>query len=238
MTNRTLLRTCALVLGCALMLVAAAPVARAACNIYGVYEGYLYGLTNNPEYIYFDNTYPTWSAIAVKPETADDWDVRLYSSTGVDPACLQGLLASSTYGGSVVDFVIGDWAHSPLGTYYLEFDRYSGTSSCGAQWRAADATLDVNGSVQTRTIATNQLLAVWTVDLVAGRTYNITYGITSGTADAPNAKAAAMARASPMPPAAITGTVTASAICGTSAKVPICVARLSVRNMPRWPPAS
>ena len=183
MTNRTLLRACALVLGCALILVAAAPVARADCNIYGFYEGYLYGLTDNPEYIHFDNTYPTWSAIAVKPETADDWDVRLYSSTGVDPVCLQGLLASSTYGGSVVDFVIGDWAHSPLGTYYLQFDRYSGTSSCDAQWRAADATLDVNGDVQTRTIATNQLLAVWTVDLVAGRTYNITYGITSGTAD-------------------------------------------------------
>ena len=35
-----------------------------------------------------------------------------------------------------------------------------------------------------------------------------------------------------------TGTLTASATCGTSANVPACEARLSVRNMPRWPPAS
>ena len=41
------------------------------------------------------------------------------------------------------------------------------------------------------------------------------------TPDAPSAKAAATPRASAMPPAAITGTFTASAICGTSAKVPI-----------------
>jgi len=58
------------------------------------------------------------------------------------------------------------------------------------------------------------------------------------TAAAPSANAAAMPRPSPMPPDAITGTLTASAICGTSANVPICMARSFVRNMPRWPPAS
>ena len=50
-----------------------------------------------------------------------------------------------------------------------------------------------------------------------------------------------MPRASVTPPAAITGSFTASTICGTSAKVPACVAMSSVssvRNMPRWPPAS
>src|SRR5207248_3069892 len=36
-----------------------------------------------------------------------------------------------------------------------------------------------------------------------------------------------------MPPAAITGTLTASTTCGTSAKVPDCVAMSSVKNMPR-----
>ena len=41
-----------------------------------------------------------------------------------------------------------------------------------------------------------------------------------------------------MPPQAITGTFTASTTCGTNAKVPGCSAILSVRNMPRWPPAS
>src|SRR5664280_1842651 len=47
-----------------------------------------------------------------------------------------------------------------------------------------------------------------------------------------------MPRPSAMPPAAITGTFTASTTCGTSTKVPGCCAISSVRNMPRWPPAS
>ena len=47
-----------------------------------------------------------------------------------------------------------------------------------------------------------------------------------------------MPRPSAMPPAAITGTPTASATCGTSAKVPTCASTRSSRNMPRWPPAS
>ena len=58
------------------------------------------------------------------------------------------------------------------------------------------------------------------------------------TADAPSARAATMPRASAMPPVAMTGTRTASATCGTSAIVPTWVEMSSVRNMPRWPPAS
>ena len=58
---------------------------------------------------------------------------------------------------------------------------------------------------------------------------------------APSANAAAMPRASATPPAAMTGTSTASTTCGTSANVPSCVATSAMsvaRNMPRWPPAS
>ena len=58
------------------------------------------------------------------------------------------------------------------------------------------------------------------------------------TPAAPSASAATMPRPSPMPPAAITGTFTASTTCGTSAIVPAWRAMSSFRNMPRWPPAS
>ena len=47
-----------------------------------------------------------------------------------------------------------------------------------------------------------------------------------------------MPRPSAMPPAAITGARTASTTWGTRAKVPGWAATSSVRNMPRWPPAS
>src|SRR5215470_16180307 len=49
------------------------------------------------------------------------------------------------------------------------------------------------------------------------------YAVPICTAAAPRAKAAPMPRASAIPPAAITGTLTASTTCGTSAIVPTCV---------------
>ena len=48
------------------------------------------------------------------------------------------------------------------------------------------------------------------------------YAVPICTAEAPSANAARMPRPSAMPPAAITGTRTASTTCGTSANVPTC----------------
>ena len=64
------------------------------------------------------------------------------------------------------------------------------------------------------------------------------YAVPICTPAAPSANAAAMPRPSAIPPAARTGTLTASTTCGTSANVPGCSPIFSVRNMPRWPPAS
>ena len=58
------------------------------------------------------------------------------------------------------------------------------------------------------------------------------------TALAPSRSAAAMPRPSAMPPAAITGTVTLSATCGTSASVPVRQCSGSARKDTRCPPAS
>src|SRR5262249_31077646 len=55
---------------------------------------------------------------------------------------------------------------------------------------------------------------------------------------APKAKAAAIARPSAIPPAAITGTRTASTICGTSAMEPTTPAPARSLKLPRCPPAS
>ena len=64
------------------------------------------------------------------------------------------------------------------------------------------------------------------------------YAVPICTPAAPSAKAAAMPRASVTAPAAMTGTLTASTTCGTSANVPAWVAMSSLKKMPRWPPAS
>ena len=64
------------------------------------------------------------------------------------------------------------------------------------------------------------------------------YAVPICTPAAPSAKAAAMPRPSAMPPAAITGTFTASTTCGTSDMTPGCDAILPVMNMLRCPPAS
>ena len=64
------------------------------------------------------------------------------------------------------------------------------------------------------------------------------YAVPICTPAAPSAWAAAMPRPSAIPPAATTGAPIASTTCGTSAMVPGCESTASVRNMPRWPPAS
>ena len=55
---------------------------------------------------------------------------------------------------------------------------------------------------------------------------------------APSAAAATIPRPSIIPPDAITGTETASAICGTSAIVPTRLSSSAAMKVPRWAPAS
>ena len=62
--------------------------------------------------------------------------------------------------------------------------------------------------------------------------------VPSCTPLAPSMKAAATWRPSDTPPAAITGTRTASTICGSRAKRPACWPMSTPVKVPRWPPAS
>jgi hypothetical protein len=62
-----------------------------------------------------------WSVVAVYPPATQDYDLYLNDANG-------NLLASSTYGSGVVDFVAIDSNHRPLGTYQATVRPFGGAT--------------------------------------------------------------------------------------------------------------
>lgn len=59
--------------------------------------------------------YATW---AQNPASDEDCYMFSSGSGGTDPLCYSGTLASSILGAGKTDFVVGDFNHNPVGTYY------------------------------------------------------------------------------------------------------------------------
>lgn len=170
--NRTGLR----ILAGAVALVAAACVpamAGADCFYDDLSAGSTYALSNSNTARLAQN-YAYWTAMAVGPVAPDDWDLSVYSSAAAAPGCATGLLASSAAGGSVVDFVMGDFNGSgnAFGTYYAKVNRFSGTElTAWFQWDSGSDALVVNDLPITRAVTNLNLIECWDVYLEAGRTY-------------------------------------------------------------------
>src|SRR6185295_1034069 len=116
-----------------------------------------------------------WSAVGVR--SGSDWDLQLGSNasgTG-SPQCIDNLLATSSLAGGVVDFTVGDFNHSALGTYYVRTHQYSGSSNAAVGWYGDARTLDVNLPIQTWNIAASDVVEAWDVYLEAGRTYRFLF---------------------------------------------------------------
>jgi hypothetical protein len=119
-----------------------------------------------------------WTAIGVRGPAGDDWDLSVNSSTAAYPACVAGGLASSTYGGSTVDFVIGDFngGGNPHGTYYARSYRYSGAgTSASVEWDDGTEQLVVNGYPVSRSTGPDDVLECWDVYLTGGTTYTLSH---------------------------------------------------------------
>ena len=117
-----------------------------------------------------------WMAVGVRGPVGDDWDLSVNSTTAAFPACVTGGLASSTYGGGTVDFVIGDFnaGANPPGTYYARPYRFSGVAAAAdVEWDDGMDQLIVNDYVTVRTTSTSDVLECWDTFLEAGKTYSL-----------------------------------------------------------------
>ncbi len=163
-----------------LALAAVAPRAQAACPYFGMDTTTTYGVNSSPSIIELPQSLPVWSAFAIRPQGGDDWDVALYQNGAPDPTCVSTLLASSSAGGTATDFVIGDYAHDPAGTYYADCTHFSGSNQGLVRWRQSQQILTVNGAPVSRTWGVTDVIETWNVSLVAGTTYSINFGIAGG----------------------------------------------------------
>jgi hypothetical protein len=124
-----------------------------------------------------------WTAVGSRGPVGDDWDLTVNSGTGGLPLCVSGPLASSTYAGSTVDFVIGDFnsGGNPAGTYYVRSYRYSGVGSAAAlEWDDGIDQIIVNDYPTVRTTGPGEVLECWDTYLVAGQTYFVSHGSFGG----------------------------------------------------------
>lgn len=124
---------------------------------------------------------PYWNVVAVQAaDPSDDYDVRLYQlGSGPEPACASNELTNSarTHG---TDFVIGDFNYNAYGSYYPRLNCFSG--GCGGAYYAwRDGTLlnvdasPVTHTATTSTIVASDIIQVFDVLLVAGRTYHLNF---------------------------------------------------------------
>ncbi len=116
-----------------------------------------------------------WSAAAVRNPVAD-WDIAVFSSGtgGSGDNCFSGVLASSSNVNGA-DFVIGDFNHNPLGSYYVYSHRYSGPGSAVTEWDDGPDALTINAPAITRNTGSNDVIEVWDVFLDGGTTYTFDF---------------------------------------------------------------
>jgi hypothetical protein len=131
--------------------------------------------TTDPTVYQFTQAVAYWSAVAVRPQAGDDWDISVFSSTAADPICVSNVLASSTIGGSKLDFVIGDFNINPAGTYYPRVNHFSGSQSASVQWDDGADLIAVDGTPVTQSLVSTDLIRVFDVFLNNGTTYTFDF---------------------------------------------------------------
>src|SRR5262249_48516225 len=152
-----------------------APPARAQCTYYSIDTLSTYGVVANPADIQLQQTQSVWSAFAIRPVAGEDWDVTLYQNSAAFPTCVTNYLAGSSYGGSIVDFVIGDYSHDPAGTYYARCNHFSGTNFAYVRWCESSKIMTVNGPLVAKTWNANDVMETWSIQLSAGTTYTVNF---------------------------------------------------------------
>jgi hypothetical protein len=187
MNARELLRRpAALAIAAALAL--AAPAARAACTYVPMASNATVTVSASPTVGDLATTYylsPAWTVSAVRPSAGEDWDMTLYQGTAPDPQCVAVPLASSSLGGDVVDFVVGDLRAGRPTHLYPRFSRWSGSMNAQALWRESARSTIPNGYYQDYYFGTaDDLVDAYEIALTAGQTYTVVFD----RAATPNAK--------------------------------------------------
>ncbi len=131
----------------------------------------------DPDYFQFTNTGIWWNVVGIRPDVSgEDWDMHLFDDT-----YFTSELASSMYGGSVVDFVVVDGNHASTLARGVKADRWSGSGSGRVEWEGGTDMITVTSPV-TGDWTAGDVVEMFDVDLAPGY-YKCTLVVNSGSAD-------------------------------------------------------
>ena len=120
-----------------------------------------------------------WAVIGVSPPATADYDMSVYGDNNHNY-----IYASSTLGGSTIDFVAGDYSHNRHGLDHAQIRRHSGdTSNYKIQYREAADLLYGDGVVRSGNFVTGGIFQIYDVSLFGGAQVPFTLTVTSGNLD-------------------------------------------------------
>lgn len=118
----------------------------------------------------FRQTYPTWAAVGIRPPSGTDYDLTVYADNNHGQP-----LASSAYGGSAVDLVVGDYHHSRVGIEHAQVSLWSGaTNPYTITWDAGSQPLYPDGVIRPANWDPDRVVRAWDVPLFGGETVSFT----------------------------------------------------------------
>jgi len=137
-------------------------------------SGYIWN--NTTDGYSFRQEFPTWAAVGIRPPSGTDYDLTVYADNNHGQP-----LASSAYGGSLVDFVVGDYNHSRVGIEHAQVSLWSGaTNNYTITWDAGSQALYPDGVVRPANWDPERVVRVWDVPLFAGETVSFTLDVAPG----------------------------------------------------------
>jgi hypothetical protein len=128
--------------------------------------------TNIPRHYSFTQSgVPYWAVVGVAPQTGDDKDMYVYTGPNAT-----GTLLASSIGVDGSDFVVADFNHTPLTTYYPSVSYGSTTAPYTVEWNQGGYVFAVNEEVKLELSQSGTACAmfqVWDVKLEAGAAYRL-----------------------------------------------------------------
>lgn len=148
-------------------------------NIYELWNNGWFLWNNTGHGMVFNQTTSSWGVVGLRSPATADYDLKLY---GENDHRYQ--LTSSAYGGQAIDFVVGDYNHSPISNDHIEVDRFSGASDdYRMNYESGSGTLYPDGIARAGSWDAASVVRVWEVPLFGGESISFTLDVTSGTTD-------------------------------------------------------
>ena len=134
-------------------------------NIYQLYHNGWFNWNNVDHGMVAHQSWTSWSAIGLRSPPTGDYDIKLFTENNHNTQ-----VASSSYGGQTIDFVVGDYNHNRLGNEHVRIDLWTGSGNYDIGWESGTGVLDPDGIVRAGTWSDYNVVRTWDVPLFGGET--------------------------------------------------------------------